>query len=73
MSVKKATSKRERKYGKKNTEEKVEEKKPIPVKVIVDGYRVLNFKSISLAEEYINKKNKEADRLRRKPTSFIIV
>ena len=71
--MKKATSKRERKWGKKAPEEPVETDKPREVKVIVDGYSILKFKSLDRAQEYIDKKTKEAESKRRKPTSYIIV
>jgi len=71
--MKKATSKRERKYGKKVDD--VEEK-PNPtkkVKVMVDGYTILQFKDEVQANEYINKKTKEAQTKNRPAASFIIL
>lgn len=70
--MKKATSKRERKYGKKPDETPKEDPKR-KVKVMVDGYNILTFKNEIEAHEYINKKHEEAKSKHRPLTSFIIL
>ena len=73
--MKKATTKRERKYGKKNqdgvrvsknTEERI-------VKVMVDYGMILKFKNMDEAQAHINKSNKEAKENGSPPTSFVIL
>lgn len=74
--MKKATSKRERKYGKKDSEEGTQVVSPPrgkKVKVMVDGYQILEFKSLGEANEYINRKTKQAIKSRREPASFIFL
>jgi len=70
--MKKATTKRERKYGKK--EPTGDNKKPEePVKVMVDYYTILNFKSISSAQAFISRKRKEEKEKGSPETSYIII
>ena len=71
--MKKATSKRERKYGKKNEDgvrvsETVDER---VVKVMVDHYSILKFKNRDEAEKFINKRKKEAEARGLPETSYI--
>jgi hypothetical protein len=74
-TVKKATTKRERKYGKKNedgirtsknTDERV-------VKLMVDYSYIMKFKNKKEAEAFINKIKKEAEEKGQRPTSFIYI
>lgn len=80
MKLKKATSKRERKYGKKDETgvqtkrpAKREKKKVVPVKVIVDGYQILEFPSRAKADEFITAKKKIEHDKRLKPTSYVFI
>lgn len=73
--MKKSTSKRERKFGKKN-EDGIKISKDSServVKVMVDGFSIMTFKNIKEAEVYINKQHKEAERLHRPQTSYVII
>ena len=80
---KKATTKRERKYGKKD-EDGIQVKKPRnrgrgsskktgKVRLMVDGYTVLTFKSREEAEEYIEAKNAKSREKRQRLASFIFL
>ena len=74
--VKKATTKRERKYGKKNEEgvkTKAPSRKERSVRLIVDGYTILKFPSLKAAQAYIDKENKISAAKRQKPTSFVFL
>lgn len=81
--MKKATTKRERKYGKRN-EDGVVEKAPSKketftkgnskeVKVMVDYAMIIKFKTKDEANEYIDKKKKEAVEKNRRPSSYVII
>jgi len=73
--MKKATKKRERKYGKKNedgiriTENSAER----VVKVMVDYAHIMKFKNKGDADAFINKTNRESERTGATPTSFIFL
>ena len=69
--MKKATTKRERKYGKKITD--LKEDVAVDIKVMVDYAHVMKFKSIEQAQKFIDKKNKEADKANRPRASFIFI
>ena len=69
--MKKATTKRERKYGKKIEESKTKE--PSEVKVMVDYYSIIKFKTLDAAKAFIDKKTKEAKESNRAPASYIIL
>ena len=74
-AVKKATTKRERKYGKK-TEEGVRVTKNTKeriVKVMVDHSYIMKFKNKKEADAYINKSKKEAEERGHPPTSFVFL
>lgn len=73
--MKKATSKRERKYGKKNEDDIKTSKDSIErcTKVIVDGYTILKFDSREKAVIYIKKKHKEAEESYSPKTSYVII
>jgi len=60
--MKKATTKRERKYGKKNKEDDGSQKRPKqePVKVMVDFASVVKFSNRKMADLFISKLKKEA-------------
>ncbi len=74
--MKKATSKRERKYGKKD-EEGVQTKRPAKkekkVQLMIDGYTIMEFSSRRAAESFIKSKEKYAKDKRQKPTSFVFL
>ena len=72
MKTKKATTKRQRKYGKK-VEDYPERAPDEKVKLMVDGYTVMTFKNKQAANAYIEKKNKESAAKRKRPTSFIFL
>lgn len=71
--MKKATTKRERKYGKKVEDYKDSKTDEQPVKLMVDGYNVIQFKNKKLANAYIERKHKESLSKRRRPASFIFL
>ena len=73
--MKKATSKRDRKFGKKdeNNMKISKDSSERVVKVMVDYYTILKFKKLKEAEAYINKQHKESDQSGRPRTSFIIM
>lgn len=71
--MKKATSKRERKYGKKKNDEPIKEAKKEPVKVIVDYGTVVKFKNLKLAEIFVDKLRKDAEKNGHQPPSCIII
>jgi len=73
--MKKATSKRDRKYGKKNEEGiKVSNgAKERVVKLMVDHAHIMKFKNMKEAKAFINKTNKESERTGAHPTSFIFI
>ena len=68
--MKKATTKRERKYGKKV--EDVKEAKP-KVRLMVDGYRIVDFKDKKSADEFIKDRIEKAKEKRQKPTSYVFL
>ena len=75
--MKKATKKRDRKYGKKE-EEVIEEviikkKKKEKVKLLIDYGMLREFPSRADADIFINKQNKEADKANRPRTSFTFI
>lgn len=80
--MKKATSKRERKYGKKHVEDEVKSKtkvykkkktkvKPKKIKVMIDYAYIREFKDEVEADEFINKQYEKADKLKRSRPSFV--
>ena len=71
--MKKATTKRERKYGKKVEDYDDSKTEEQPVKLMVDGYSLLSFKNKKLANAYIERKNKESVAKRRRLASFIFL
>ncbi len=74
--MKKATTKRERKYGKKSEDGTIEKKPVKPrkkVRLIVDGYSILEFKTRKEAEAYIESKNAQADEKRQHRASFVFM
>lgn len=72
--IKKATTKRERKYGKKVEDYEDRKEKPDKeVRLMIDGYSILKFKNRKAAEAYIERKSKEAIHKRRRPASFIFL
>ena len=75
--MKKATKKRDRKYGKKEEdiieEVKVKKQRKEKVKVMVDYGMLREFPSRELADKYINRQHKEADKANRPRTSFIYI
>ncbi len=73
--MKKATSKRERKYGKKDAEglRVSETSKERIVKVMVDFGCILKFKNREEADKYINKQRKEAEDRGQPETSYIFI
>lgn len=75
LHMKKATSKRERKYGKQEAEPTAisKEKKDKSVRVMVDGAHILKFPNRKKAEIFIKKKLKEAEELRRPEPSLIYI
>lgn len=73
--MKKATTKRERKYGKKD-EEGFQTKKPAKrekVKLMIDGYTIMEFNTRKLAESFISKRLKESAEKNQRPASFIFL
>ena len=72
--MKKATKKRDRKYGKKEDTiiEEVVIKKKIKekVKLMVDYGMIREFPSKAMAEKFINKQHREADSANRPRSSF---
>jgi hypothetical protein len=75
MTVKKATSKRDRKYGKKDENGTVV-KKAEPdkiVRIMVDYGHIMKFKNNQEAQAFMNKINKEAERTGMAKTSFVII
>lgn len=71
--IKKATSKRERKYGKKNEEGlKVSKpsKKEKKVKLMVDGFSIMEFDNRALADKYIADRIEAAEAKRQRPPNF---
>lgn len=75
--MKKATKKRDRKYGKKPEEVieevKVKKQKKEKVKLMIDYGMVREFPSRELAEKFIKKQHKEADKSNRPKSSFIYI
>lgn len=73
--MKKATSKRDRKYGKKNNDGVKVSKSTNDriVKVMRDYDTILKFKNMKEARAYINKENKEADSRGLPRASLIII
>jgi len=72
--MKKATTKRERKYGKKKEDIEAEKPKPeIQVRVVVDGASILNFRNKHQADAYIKKQRDEAKAKNRMPTSYVFL
>ncbi len=75
--MKKATTKRERKYGKKEEkiveEVKIKKKKKERVTVMVDYGMIRYFPCKEDADKFINKKHKEADKANRPRSSFIFI
>lgn len=73
--MKKATSKRERKYGKKNDND-IKIKKAEPEKIVrlmVDYGTIVKFKNKSEADSFIKKHNEEADRKGLPKPHFVIM
>lgn len=75
MKMKKATSKRERKYGKTDEDgiKRTKDSKERVVKVIVDYAHIMVFKSKKEADKFINDTNKESERTGAAKTSFVII
>lgn len=74
-NMKKATTKRERKYGKK-TEDGIRITKTSNeriVKVMVDHYTILKFNDTDEAKAYIKRKRDEEEEKGTPPTSYIIL
>ncbi|MAD98981.1 MAG: hypothetical protein Unbinned200contig1002_6 [Prokaryotic dsDNA virus sp.] len=77
--MKKATSKRERKYGKKHVEDEVKsktkvykkKKKSKKVKLMIDYAYIREFKSEAEADKFINEQNEKADKRKRSRPSFV--
>lgn len=77
QKMKKATKKRDRKYG-KSTDDAIDEVvikqiKKSKVKIMIDYSVIREFKSRSDAERFINNKHKEADKSYRPRSSFIYI
>ena len=75
LTVKKATTKRERKYGKKNENgiRTTETSKERVVKVMVENAYIMKFKSLKEAKVYINKSKKEAEERGHPSPSFVFI
>jgi len=73
--MKKATSKRDRKYGKKDSDGiKIKEAEPDKiVRIMVDYGNVMKFKNNKEAQAFISKHNKEAERTGTPKPSFIVI
>ena len=78
--MKKATKKRDRKYGKKAEDivEEVVKKKKVKkqqseVKVMVDYAMIRKFPSREDAKKYIEKQHKEADKANRSRASYVFI
>ena len=71
--MKKATTKRDRKYGKKNNDGIEIEKPDKQVKVMVDYAYIMKFKNTKEAEAYITKQNRKCKKSGLPPASYIFV
>lgn len=73
--MKKATSKRDRKYGKKNEDDiKVtKETKERVVRIMVDYGMIRKFNTQQEADAFMNTTNKESDKKGMPRTSFVII
>jgi hypothetical protein len=73
--MKKATSKRDRKYGKKDEEgiKITKDSSERVVKLMVDHGYIMQFKNMKEAQAFMNKINKESERTGTPQTSFVII